>query len=201
MELEDSFNPGHALLTCLWKIRFNIVLLPTPKSCKSSLSFMFDHKNPICISSFLHIHTTCSTYHILLDLINWIAFGEEYKLWRSSLCHCLHSVVPYIQTSSSATYSITSSTYVFPSMSRSSFIPRQKNKQNYRTTHFNVYIIMHWITEKTRYMWERENSAQHYARWLKQNSQKLCSDGVIRNREPVSHLVLCQNAIHKITKR
>ena len=40
---------------------------------------------PIC--------TTCPIYLILLDLITWIVFGEECKLWNSSFYHFLQSCV------------------------------------------------------------------------------------------------------------
>jgi hypothetical protein len=38
-------------------------------------------------------HATCSTRLILLDLICLMLFGDEYKLWRCSMCSFLHSPV------------------------------------------------------------------------------------------------------------
>jgi hypothetical protein len=41
------------------------------------------------------MHTTCPTHHILLDLIIWMIFGEQYRSWSSSLGSFLHSLLPH----------------------------------------------------------------------------------------------------------
>jgi hypothetical protein len=39
------------------------------------------------------MHATCSTHLIRFDLICLMVFGDEYKIWNSSLCNFLHSAV------------------------------------------------------------------------------------------------------------
>ena len=72
----SHINPVHASPSLFLIIIFNIILLPTIRSSKSSLSFGFPHQNPVCMSP---IRATWPAHLILLDLITWMIFDEEYR--------------------------------------------------------------------------------------------------------------------------
>jgi hypothetical protein len=83
-------NPVHAW-TPFFIICFNIVF-PLPWSLNGFFPSGFQTKILYAFLTF-PMHVTCPTHLILLELITFIIFDEEYKLQRSSLCSYLHSSV------------------------------------------------------------------------------------------------------------
>ena len=75
----------------LFKIRFNITLIYTPRS-DGHFPSGFPTKT-MDASLFYHKRATCPVNLIPLDSIARIIIGEEYRSRSSSLCSLLHSTV------------------------------------------------------------------------------------------------------------
>jgi len=72
-EPDEASPPHHS------KINFNIILLPSPRSPKRSLSLRFPCRGFVGISQVYHM-CYMSCHLMFLDLTSIVIFGEEYKV-------------------------------------------------------------------------------------------------------------------------
>jgi hypothetical protein len=87
----SQINSVHASPSQFFKIHFNIILLPMPRSFKWSLYSRSPYQNPVCTS--LVPHTCHMLYLILLNWLTRITFGDAHRSLSYSLCSLLHSPV------------------------------------------------------------------------------------------------------------
>ena len=107
--------------------------------------FQASSPKPVCNAALPH-NAACPTHLILLVLMNWIIFGEEYRSLSSSLCSLLHSPV----TLSLLGPNTLLNTLFFNTISlRSSLKARDQVSEPYKTTgknysfiYFNLYIFV-----------------------------------------------------------
>jgi hypothetical protein len=82
-------SPYHSIL---FKIHFNIILLPTSRTPWWYLSFWLSHQKHLCIHLLPHAcYIPCPPH--FLELIILIVLGE-WKLWSSFLCSFLQLCIP-----------------------------------------------------------------------------------------------------------
>jgi hypothetical protein len=119
----SQIDPVHTIPSCLSKTYW--IGLP---SCLYPSGFP---TNILYALLFSPIRATCHAYPIHFDLIILIMFGEEYKLWSSTLCSFLQSLV----TSSLHGPNILFSTLFSNTLSLCSFLNvRDQVSHPYRTT-------------------------------------------------------------------
>lgn len=75
--------PVHVPSSYFLETHFNILI---PSMPGSSQVFSFPYMKPVFTSCFLHVYYMSGLSHS-----TWIMFGEQYKLWRPSLCSFLQS--------------------------------------------------------------------------------------------------------------
>jgi hypothetical protein len=78
-------TPENCNRTLRYKPHYNITIRSTHRSSKWSLSFMFSYQNLVGISLCL----PCMVCDPVIPYSLW-PFGEQCKLWSSSLCNFLH---------------------------------------------------------------------------------------------------------------
>jgi hypothetical protein len=112
---------------------------------KWSPYFRLSHQNP---AHFPLMRATCPSHLILFDLISLIVFGEENKIWSSSLCNFLRSPVTSSLLGPNIllrTCSQTPSVYAPPLTWQTNFHTHKKKWPNYCFVYFNLVFLDSWF--------------------------------------------------------
>lgn len=86
----NQINPIHILISYCYKINFNIIPTPMPRSSKSFYPTV-SPPQPSMHFSFLQ-YVPCAP-HFTLFFISWIILNNKYRSWCCSLCSLLQSPV------------------------------------------------------------------------------------------------------------
>jgi len=89
----SQLDPVHTPTSHVLKNHLNIILPSTPGSPKRSLSFRFPYQNPVYASPLPHTRYMPRPSHSSRFITRTILV-EEYRSLSSSLCSCLHYLLP-----------------------------------------------------------------------------------------------------------
>ena len=117
-------------------VPWRVILILSSHLCLGiqSCLFLTGFPTKTLAAPLLPTYVQFPAYVILLDFINQIMFGEEYRSWSSSSCSFLCFLLPspyQVQISSSAPYSQRPSVCVLPTLWQTKFNTHLNNGKNH----------------------------------------------------------------------